>query len=148
MVENESGLISAVPPISLMDSCRLQLAPGKLADGTRAQPIMVLLQSTGKYPASRLYYGTTTEIDRLPEGNLRVDLIFRDTTRCSATIRLRKGGINYLRMDSLVDRRNRHRDCHGYGREIHPLGHGTGNARRQLYRLPEFRHQTDLRLRL
>lgn len=63
---------------------------------------MVLLQSTGKYPASRLYYGTTTEIDRLPEGNLRVDLIFRDTTRCSATIRLRKGGINYLRMDSLV----------------------------------------------
>lgn len=102
MVENESGLISAVPPISLMDSCRLQLAPGKLADGTRAQPIMVLLQSTGKYPASRLYYGTTTEIDRLPEGNLRVDLIFRDTTRCSATIRLRKGGINYLRMDSLV----------------------------------------------
>lgn len=63
---------------------------------------MVFLQSTGKYPASRLYYGTTTEIDRLPEGNLRVDLIFRDTTRCSATIRLRKGGINYLRMDSLV----------------------------------------------
>ncbi len=102
MVENESGLISAVPPISLMDSCRLQLSTGKLADGTRAQPIMVFLQSTGKYPASRLYYGTTTEIDRLPEGNLRVDLIFRDTTRCSATIRLRKGGINYLRMDSLV----------------------------------------------
>ena len=102
MVENESGLISAVPQISLMDSCRLQLSTGKLADGTRAQPIMVFLQSTGKYPASRLYYGTTTEIDRLPEGNLRVDLIFRDTTRCSATIRLRKGGINYLRMDSLV----------------------------------------------
>ena len=97
-----AGRPAPPPPISLMDSCRLQLAPGKLADGTRAQPIMVLLQSTGKYPASRLYYGTTTEIDRLPEGNLRVDLIFRDTTRCSATIRLRKGGINYLRMDSLV----------------------------------------------
>lgn len=102
MVENESGLISAIPQISLMDSCRLQLATGNLADGSRARPIMVLLQSTGKHPASRLYYGTTGEMDRLPEGNLRVDLIFRDTTRCSATIKLRKGGINYLRMDSLV----------------------------------------------
>ena len=86
MVENESGLISAVPPISLMDSCRLQLSTGKLADGTRAQPIMVFLQSTGKYPASRLYYGTTTEIDRLPEGN-SADSSFRDTTRAVRPLR-------------------------------------------------------------
>lgn len=101
-IENESGLISAIPQISLMDSCRLRLEIGNMADGKRMRPIMVLLQSTGKYPASRLYYGSADEIGRLPEGNMTVSLIFRDTTRSSASIRLRKGGTNYLRMDSLV----------------------------------------------
>lgn len=101
-IENESGLISAIPQISPRDSCRLQLEIGNMADGKRLRPIMVLLQSTGKYPASRLYYGSADEIGRLPEGNMTVSLIFRDTTRCSASIKLRKDGTNYLRMDSLV----------------------------------------------
>lgn len=97
------GLIGTAPTVHPQDKCRLQIGIGRMADRkTSKDVVLVHLRSDGDFPTEKLYHGVPGRIDQLPEGNITVSLIFSDTTRCSASVNLRKNGINHLRMDSLA----------------------------------------------
>jgi TonB-dependent SusC/RagA subfamily outer membrane receptor len=101
-IQQETGLnILATPDND--DGCRLRLEIGYFAGRkVTVHPLMIRLSaSDDKNNAPYIYYGNTRDFKDLPEGNYRLDLIFRDTTRYAVPVTLRKNGLNYLKIDSV-----------------------------------------------
>ena len=85
------------------DGCRLRLEIGYFADKrVTSNPLMICLSSSeDKNTIRHIYYGSTRNFSKLPEGNYQIDLIFKDTTRYTIPVTLREKGLNYLKIDSI-----------------------------------------------
>lgn len=82
---------------------RLTLHLNKDVNGKTLTPALIFIvpedkQSIGKY---QLYYGGTRNFTGLPLGNMKVSLVFNDSTSYTQSITLYKGGQNFLKIDSI-----------------------------------------------
>lgn len=82
---------------------RLELSIGKNPNVNTVAPSLIYFQSDLINDGSpcRLYYGGTRSFRSLPEGKVRISLVFGDSLTCSKELNLRPGGVNYLIMDTV-----------------------------------------------
>ncbi len=87
---------------SYIFSNRLELKIGNDKFNKPVQPSLIYITSednSTKY--HELYYGGTRSFSRLPKGNIKVSLIFRDSTVVTKSMITKSGGVNYLKFDSI-----------------------------------------------
>ncbi len=79
--------------------CRLELMLKKRGRDEIEKPVFVMI--TGGEGFERSYYGGTRKFNLKP-GEMKVTLVFPDTTTCTLPVTLHGGGTNYLCPDTLV----------------------------------------------
>lgn len=95
------GEINWTPVKRTPGSARLQLSLRRDTAGRELRPVLIAACSEGPgRTIYRLYYGGTREFDNLPSGNVRLNLVFSDSTVYSRTFVLQPDGKNYLELDS------------------------------------------------
>lgn len=84
---------------------KLDLILGKDTTGTSINPTLIFIEPKKEEDRKdfQLYYGGTRDFNSLPTEELTLHLIFKDSTSYSYPIRLYKGGMNYLKLDSIAD---------------------------------------------
>jgi len=84
-------------------SCSLELVLGRDKKNRALTPSLIYFQSDqiiDKNPC-KLYYGGTRSFSNLPQGNIRINLVFSDSTIYTRNLCLKTGGNNYLNIDSI-----------------------------------------------
>lgn len=83
--------------------CRLRLEIGNYVDTkTEAKPLLICLSHENRKDSNEyIYYGSTRDFTKLPQGNYKVNLIFSDITQSTTSVTLRENGLNYLKIDSI-----------------------------------------------
>lgn len=87
-----------------VNNYRLNLILGQDTAKREISPTLIFIepQKEENRQYYQLYYGGTKEFKNIPVGELTLHLIFRDSTSYSCPVQLRKGGMNYLRVDSIT----------------------------------------------
>jgi len=82
---------------------RLELSIGRNPNVNTVAPSLIYFQSDRINDGSpcRLYYGGTRSFRSLPEGKVRICLVFGDSLTCSKDLNLKPGGVNYLSVDTV-----------------------------------------------
>lgn len=84
-------------------STSLALLLGKDKKGADIAPSLIYVQSDQINDESpcRLFYGKTRNFDNLPQGKVRISLVFSDSLTYTKDVHLKPGGVNYLSVDSI-----------------------------------------------
>lgn len=84
---------------------KLNLVLGKDIAGKSINPTLIFIEPKKEEDRKdfQLYYGGTRYFNNLPTEELTLHLIFKDSTSYSYPIQLNKGGMNYLKLDSIAD---------------------------------------------
>jgi len=89
--------------IKQSQSTSLELLLGRDKKGSAITPSLIYVQSDQINDGSpcRLFYGKTRNFGNLPQGKVRISLVFSDSLTYTKDVDLKLGGVNYLSLDSI-----------------------------------------------